>query len=38
MDLNVNINADCIEAMRSLDDECVDLVVVDPPYWKVVWM
>ena len=26
------LNMDCIEAMRLLDDECVDLTVTSPPY------
>lgn len=29
-------NVDCLEGMQSLPDECIDLVVADPPYWKVV--
>ncbi len=29
-------NAESIESMRKLSDESIDLVVADPPYWKVV--
>lgn len=36
MELDICYNADCIEKMRSLEDNSVDLVVADPPYWKVV--
>ena len=24
---------DCIELMRQLDDECIDLIFADPPYF-----
>lgn len=34
--LDVCYNDDCIERMKSLDDGSVDLVVADPPYWKVI--
>ena len=27
---------DCVEGMRLLPDESIDLVIADPPYWKVV--
>lgn len=27
---------ECIESMRKLTDESIDLVVADPPYWKVI--
>lgn len=27
---------DCIDQLRRLPDRCVDLVILDPPYWKVV--
>lgn len=33
---NIIYNIDCIEGMKKLPDECIDLVVADPPYWKVV--
>ena len=36
MELNKNYHADCIEVMKTLPDESVDLVIADPPYWKVV--
>lgn len=29
------ITGDCIPAMRSLQENSVDLVILDPPYWKV---
>jgi len=28
-------NADCLEVLQSLPDNCVDLIVTDPPYFKV---
>ena len=36
MKLDININADCIETMQSIEENSIDLVVADPPYWKVV--
>lgn len=36
MELNKIYNEDCIEYMRNLPSECVDLIVADPPYYKVV--
>ena len=36
MKLNVNYNADCIQVMKTLPSESVDLIIADPPYWKVV--
>ena len=36
MELNVNYNADCIQVMKTLPSESVDLIIADPPYWKVV--
>ncbi|MBQ8656964.1 MAG: site-specific DNA-methyltransferase [Prevotella sp.] len=36
MELNINYNADCIEVMKTLSAESIDLVIADPPYWKVV--
>lgn len=30
--MNVAYNMDCMEAMRSMPDNCFDLAVVDPPY------
>lgn len=35
MDLNKIYNMDCIEYMRTLPDECVDLIIADPPYYKI---
>ena len=35
MDLNCCILGDCIEKMKSIPDGSVDLVIADPPYWKV---
>ena len=34
--LDININADCIETMQSIEENSIDLVIADPPYWKVV--
>ncbi len=34
--LDTIYNADCILGMQSIPSESVDLVVADPPYWKVV--
>lgn len=36
MIVDVCYNGDCIERMQSLDDNSVDLVIADPPYYKVV--
>ncbi len=30
--LNNIVNVDCIEGLRALPDQCVDLIVADPPY------
>jgi site-specific DNA-methyltransferase (adenine-specific) len=30
------ILGDCIEKMREIEDESIDLVIADPPYWKVI--
>lgn len=32
MELNTIINQNCIEGMRNLDDNSVDLIIADPPY------
>ena len=29
-------NKDCLDFLKSLDDESVDLVIVDPPYFEIV--
>ena len=36
MELDICYNADCIEKMQTFEENSVDLVVADPPYWKVV--
>ncbi|KGF54728.1 DNA-methyltransferase [Prevotella melaninogenica] len=36
MNLNCCILGDCIEEMKSIPDNSIDLVIADPPYWKVV--
>lgn len=35
-ELNDIYNIDCLEGMKNIPDESIDLVVADPPYWKVV--
>lgn len=32
MELNTTILGDCIEKMRDIESESVDLVIADPPY------
>lgn len=32
METNVIIQGDCLEVMRGMEDNCVDLVLTDPPY------
>ena len=34
MELNKIYNMDCIEYMKTLPDECIDLIIVDPPYFS----
>lgn len=34
--LDTVIYGDCIDVLKSLPDRSVDLVILDPPYWKVV--
>jgi len=36
MKLDTIIVGDCVEELRKLPDRSVDLIVLDPPYWKVV--
>ena len=36
MDLNKVYNMDCIEYMKTLPKECVDLIIADPPYYKAI--
>ena len=31
MELNIIINQDCVEGMKSLEDNTVDLIIADPP-------
>ena len=33
---NMFIQGDCIEEMKKIEDNSVDLIIADPPYWKVV--
>ena len=32
LQINKNYNIDCLEGMKLLDDDCIDLVVTSPPY------
>lgn len=34
--INKIYNQDCIEYMKTLPDECIDLIIADPPYYKIV--
>lgn len=36
MELNKVYNMDCIEYMKTLPNECVDLIISDPPYYKAI--
>ena len=36
MKLDVSINADCIPTMQEFEANSIDLVIADPPYWKVI--
>lgn len=36
MELNKVYNIDCLQYMKTLPDECVDLIIADPPYFKIV--
>lgn len=36
IDINTTNLCDCIEGMKCLPDNSVDLVIADPPYWKVI--
>jgi len=31
-----NLNGDCLELFKTIKDNSIDLVIADPPYWKVV--
>lgn len=35
MELNKIYNMDCIEYMKTLPSECIDLIIIDPPYYEV---
>ncbi|MCC0662481.1 DNA methyltransferase [Clostridioides sp. ZZV15-6597] len=35
IETNKIYNIDCIEYMKTLPDECVDLIIADPPYYKI---
>ena len=35
MELNKIYNQDCIKFMKTLPDKCVDLIIADPPYFKI---
>lgn len=34
--LNTILEGDCIDQLKTLPDHSVDLIVLDPPYWKIV--
>lgn len=34
MELNKIYNMDCLEYMKTLPNECIDLIIADPPYYK----
>ena len=36
MEMNRIYCMDCVEYMKGLPDECVDLIIADPPYYKIV--
>ena len=36
MEVNKIYNGDCLEVMKDIPDESIDLIIADPPYWKVV--
>lgn len=36
MELNKIYNQDCIEYMKTLPNGCVDLIIADPPYFRIV--
>ena len=36
LELNKVYNVDCLEYMKTLPNECVDLIVADPPYYKTI--
>ena len=36
MEMNKIYCMDCVEYMKSLPNECVDLIIADPPYYKAI--
>lgn len=36
MKIDTSINGDCIATMKLIHDNSIDIIVADPPYWKVV--
>ncbi len=36
MDLDKIIHGDCIEILKEIPDRSIDLIILDPPYWKVI--
>jgi adenine-specific DNA-methyltransferase len=34
--LNKIIHGDCIEILKQISDRSIDLIILDPPYWKVI--
>lgn len=36
MKLNEIYNMDCIKYMKTLQNECIDLIIADPPYYKTI--
>lgn len=34
--LNKIIHGDCIDILKNIPDKSIDLIILDPPYWKVV--
>ena len=35
MEVNKIYNIDCMEYMKTLPNECIDLIIADPPYYKI---
>ena len=33
-EINKIYNEDCIKYMKTLPNECIDLIIADPPYYK----
>jgi DNA modification methylase len=36
IEINKIYNKDCIEYMKTLPNDCIDLIIADPPYFKIV--